>query len=252
MFIRSAPLRLCRPTWGHITWATTLMLLGAASAAQPSGADAAAADTAVLAVVEVPKPGYAPRFMVTRKMRETIPQYASIPGLAFKAYAINRDGSAYGGLYLWDSLGEASAWFSPDWFERVSRERGTDATVRFFKVISVVDTVPGGTPPDPRSNAVASLLLLPTDSVFADASPQALAGLVAADQHAAGLLRRYRVLDHEGRMGVLSLWQDAGAARLLMTADMEAEAEWFDTPILLPRTRPSNPTFRHGEGEPAQ
>lgn len=151
MFIRSAPLQLCRPTWRHITWATTLMLLGAASAAPPAGADSATADTAVLAVVEVPKPGYVPRFMVTRKMRETIPQYTSIPGLAFKAYAINRDGSAYGGLYLWDSLGEARAWFSPDWFERVRRERGVDATVRMFQVISVVDTVPDGTPPDPAA-----------------------------------------------------------------------------------------------------
>ena len=199
-----------------------------------------APEAAVLAIVEVPRPQHVPGFAIRRKMRESIPEYEGLSGLEFKAYSLARASGSYGGLYLWSDGDSAHAWFSPDWFERVERERGVTPKVRFFRVLSIVDTVPGGTPRDSRSKTVASLLMLSPKSVFADFSSQSLQGFVAADQHVPGLLRRYRVMDADGRSGVLSIWQNAAAAKSLMNNSTESEAEWFDTPILLPSILLSN------------
>jgi hypothetical protein len=221
--------------------ALSLAIAGAAwGAPQPEGAQGTAPDAPVLVIVKVPKPWYAPRFVVVGKMRDTIPQYATLPGLAFKAYSFAQSDGAFGGLYLWKDGASASAWFSPGWFERVQRERGTTAEVRFLKVTSAVDTTPGGTRADPDSPAVATLTRAASAGSATPPGPEALDALLAADRRVPGLLRRYRLLDDQGRAGVLSLWRDAAAARQQLDAASQAAAEWFDTPILLPSASPSN------------
>jgi hypothetical protein len=212
-----------------------------AATAQALGDERLTADAPVLAIVKVPKPWYAPRFVVTGKMRDTMPQYAALPGLAFKAFSFAQADGAFGGLYLWKDAASARAWFSPAWFERVQRERGVTAQVRLMQVVAVVDTVPGGTPTDPDSPAVATLTPGTAGGTAAAPSPEALEAMRSADQRVPGLLRRYRVVDNEGRAGVLSLWRDATAARQQMDAAVQAASEWFDTPILLPSTLPANP-----------
>ncbi len=216
----------------------SLATAGTPAAAQPVGAERLSADAPVLVIVKVPKPWYAPRFIVTGKMRDTIPQYAALPGLAFKAFSFAQADGAFGGLYLWKDASSARAWFSPPWFERVQRERGVAAQVRFLQVVAAVDTTPGGTPADPDSAAVATLTL-PLQLSTA-ATSESLQALLAADKRLPGLLRRYRVVDEQGRSGIFSLWRDTAAARQQLDAATQASAEWFDTPILLPSTLPSN------------
>jgi hypothetical protein len=218
------------------------MTLAAATTvtAQPLGAERLSADTLVLAIVKVPKPWYAPRFVVSGKMRDKMPQYAALPGLAFKAFSFAQADGAFGGLYLWTDAASARAWFSPAWFERVQRERGVAAQVRLMQVVAVIDTVPGGTPTDPDSPAVATLTPGTAGSSAAETSPAAPHALLEADKRVPGLLRRYRVVDDEGRAGVFSLWRDATAARQQLDAPTQAASEWFDTPILLPSTLPAN------------
>jgi len=225
--------------------ALSLTMAGTAPAkAQPVGAQGLASGTPVLAIVKVPKPWYAPRFVVASKMRDTIPQYATLPGLAFKAFSFAQADGAYGGLYLWADVTSARAWFSPAWFDRAQRERGATAQVRFLQVVTAIDAAPGGTHAEPESRAVATLAFGALSSAVERPAPDALAALLAADQRVPGLLRRYRVLDDEGRSGVLSLWRDDAAARQQMDAASQAAAEWFDTPILLPSTLPSNQPHR--------
>lgn len=50
--------------------------------AQPVGGDGFASGSAVAAIVKVPQPWYAPRLVVTRKMRDTVAQYRALPRLA--------------------------------------------------------------------------------------------------------------------------------------------------------------------------
>ncbi|HZF79905.1 MAG TPA: hypothetical protein VEZ89_08940 [Rubrivivax sp.] len=195
------------------------------------------AQTPVLAIVQVAKPWYAPRALVVSRMRDTLPQYANLPGLAFKAYAIAQADGCFGGLYLWKDIASARAWFTPAWFERVQHERGVAGRVRFMQIVSVVDTVPGGTPTDTDSAAVATLAMQAAGG--AGSGPEVEA-LVNADKQVPGLLRRYRVVDDAGHAGVLTLWRDATAARRQLDAATQAAAEWFDTPILLPSTQASH------------
>lgn len=222
----------------------TALSLGTADApaatAHPAGAPGLTLRTPVLVIVKVPKPWYAPRFMVVSKMRDTMSEYAALPGLTFKAFSFAQADGAYGGLYLWTDLSSAGAWFSPAWFDRVKRERGATAQVRFLQVVAAIDTGPGGAPADPDSPAVATLTLPSAGNASALPQPIALDALLAADQRIPGLLRRYRVLNDEGRPGVFSLWRDAAAARQQLDAAEQAAAEWFDTPILLPSALPSN------------
>ena len=214
--------------------------------AQPVGGDGFASGSAVAAIVKVPKPWYAPRLVVTRKMRDTVAQYRALPGLAYKAFSFAQADDHYGGVYLWKDLASARAWFSPEWFARVKKERGAAGEVRFFEVVAAVDTTPGGTPADPDCASVATLSTSPVPagshrSQWAGESQLAL----ATDRQVSGLLRRYFVVTDDGRRGHISLWRDQASARqwwhgMQGGPGAGMTVEWFDTPILLPTALPEN------------
>ena len=108
----------------------------------------------VLVVVKVARPWYTPNFVIRSRMRDTIPNYAALPGLTFKYFSIADDG-AFGGIYLWHDALAAQAWFTPAWFANVEQSRGSPANVRTFDVTSVEDTVPGGVQREDHSDSVA-------------------------------------------------------------------------------------------------
>jgi hypothetical protein len=82
---------------------------GANAQAQPTTGAGYATGSAVAVIVKVPKPWYAPRFVVVAKMRDTIPQYQALPGLAFKAFSFAQADGNFGGIYLWMDLTSARA-----------------------------------------------------------------------------------------------------------------------------------------------
>jgi hypothetical protein len=228
----------------------TAAALGAQAYAQPIGGDAIAAGSAVAAIVKVPKPWYAPRFVVVGKMRDTMAQYQALPGLAFKAYSFAQADGHFGGIYLWNDLASARAWFSPAWFTRIEHERGAAGEVRFFEVLAAIDNTPGGTAVDADSSSVATLSISPLPA-GADRQllTQQLQAALVADRQVPGLLRRYFVLADQGRPGQISLWRDAASARrwfngagavTARSSQADPTLEWFDTPILLPSTLPAN------------
>jgi hypothetical protein len=224
--------------------------LGANALAQPTTGEGYAAGSGVAVIVKVPKPWYAPRFVVVGKMRDTIPQYRTLPGLAFKAFSFAQADGHFGGIYLWKDLASARAWFAPAWFARVEQERGAPAEVRFFEVLAAIDNTPGGTPADPDSSSVATLSTWPAPA-GADKSrlSQQFQSGLDADRRVPGLLRRYFVVTDQGRYGHISLWRDRASAGSVadrgklgaaQSPDAEAVIEWFDTPILLPSALPDN------------
>ena len=206
----------------------------------------AAADAPVVTIVRVPKPWYAPRFLVASKMRDSIPEYDKLPGLNFKIYTIAQADGRYGGIYLWRDRSSAAAWFTPAWFARVEQERGAPGEVRFFSVLRVIDHTPGGTPIQARSEAVATLV---TVSATGDAAARAaqLRATLAAD--VGGLLREYTVIA-DGNVGSVLLWRDQAAAaqglgeawrsRASQILGVEPTVESYDVPIVLPSVLPAN------------
>ena len=42
-------------------------------------------------------------------MRDTIPQYESLPGLSYKACSFARDDGRFSGIYLWKAIGQEAS-----------------------------------------------------------------------------------------------------------------------------------------------
>jgi heme-degrading monooxygenase HmoA len=201
--------------------------------------------TPTVVVVRVAKPWYAPKALVTSKMRDTIEQYASAPGLNFKAFSFERATGDYGGIYLWKDQSSAQSWFNKEWFERVKRERGSDAFVRMFSAPIAIDNTPGGTPANPDSATVGTLVEVPLPAGIP--MEKVIAGFkeaVPTYQKVPGLLRKYFITSDKGTFGGVYLWKDEASAnvwfnqawkeRIEKTYGQPAKLEWFDTPILTP------------------
>lgn len=206
----------------------------------------------VVSVVRVPTPWYAPRALVVSKMRDTIPLYAQLPGLAFKAFSIERTSKDFGGLYYWPDGKSAKAWYNADWFERVRKERGVEGRVAMYDAPLSVDNVPGGLKGADPSSGVATLVLLRTpagvgreqiETEFRKAAP--------SYRTVPGLLRKHFIVGHDNTsFGGLYLWRDEASAqawfndawheRVRKTYGQEAAIDWFDTPILLPTRDAAN------------
>ena len=231
----------------------TLVAAALLGGAAPAGAQVASIPEGTLpivAIVRVPKPWYAPRQVVLGKMRDTIPQYAQLPGLAFKAFSFERESGDYGGVYFWRDRASAQAWFGPAWFERVRKERGSEGQVRFFDAPVSIDNRPGGTPPSNDSAAVSTLVEIPIPAgVSRERLAAEFAAAVPVYQKVPGLLRKHFTMSAEAFGGVY-VWQDEASARawfspawherVRKTYGRDARIEWFDTPILLPTRTAGN------------
>jgi hypothetical protein len=215
------------------------------SHAQAIGGNAYGPGSGVAAVVKVPKPWYAPRVVVTSKMRDTIPEYEALPGLAFKAFSVAQADGQYGGLYLWKNLAMAREWFGPKWFERVEKLRGAKGQVQFYEVLAAIDNVSGGTPLDTDSRSVASIVTIAVPpGVTRTRIGQEFQAAIPDYRKVPGLLRKYFILTDDNRFGGIYLWKDEASAkqwfndawkdRVRKTYGGEATIEWCDTPILLP------------------
>jgi heme-degrading monooxygenase HmoA len=227
------------------TVATALAIFGAPAMAQQSIGEGLSENLPVAVVVKVPSPWYAPRFLIASKMRDTIPQYQAIAGLNFKAFSFARVDGHYGGIYLWKDLAAARTWFSPQWFERVRKERGAPANVRVFEVLLALDNNPGGTPANSDSSAVATIVEIPMPAgTDKEQLAREVAAAAAEFQNVPGLLRKYLTTSAEGKFGGIYLWKDEASAsawfthswrdEILKKYGQPASLEWFDTPILMP------------------
>lgn len=214
-----------------------------AHAQEPSGP--------VVAIVRVAKPWYAPRALVASRMRDTIDQYAQLPGLLFKAYSFEQASGDFGGIYAWRDRPAAQTWFNDAWFERIRRERGVQAQVRLFDAPVSLDNTPGGAPADNDSRAVATLVEIPIPAGLPRARLEAeFATAVPAYRKVPGLLRKHFIVSDAGTFGGVYLWADEASARawfnaawhqrVSQTYGRDARIEWFDTPILLPTRLPAN------------
>lgn len=221
----------------------------------------------VVVIVRVPKPWYAPRMLVVGKMRDTIPQYAILPGLMFKAFSFEQDSGDFGGLYHWRDRASADAWFNRSWFERVRKERNVDAQVRFFDAPVTIEnlgqaevmsnTELPGNPlvwvPFPRENdskAVGTLVEIPIPAgVTRERLVAEFKAAIPTYQKVPGLLRKHFTISDQGSFGGVYLWRneasarawfgDSWHARVIKTYGQDAKLEWFDTPILMPSQDPA-------------
>ena len=88
---------------------------------------------------KLPKP-------ITREEARTIflstaLKYQGVPGLVRKVYVLSEDGSTVGGIYLWNSRGDADAMYTESWRAFVREKYNTEPLVTYFDSPVVVDNV---------------------------------------------------------------------------------------------------------------
>ena len=177
-------------------------------------------------------------------MRATMPEYANLPGLAFKAFSFERQSGDFGGVYYWRDAASAQAWFNPAWFARVKKERGAEAMVRYVDAPLSIDNKPGGTPVNDDSPSVVTLVEIPTPpGITRERLNAEFAAAVPQYQKVPGLLRKHFIAT-ASTFGGVYVWKDDASAkawfnaawheRVRKTYGEVAKIEWFDTPIFLP------------------
>jgi hypothetical protein len=126
--IMSASSRSLCPNLGALALSAAFTAAPLSAQAQTPAAGNATAEggVPVVVIVKVPKPWYAPKAVVTGKMRDTIPEYARLNGLAFKAFSFEQQSGDYGGVYYWVDAARAQ------WQERVRKTYGQDAKIEWF------------------------------------------------------------------------------------------------------------------------
>lgn len=231
--------------------AAAALLASQPATAQDRQAATATSTTPVVTIVRVAKPWYAPRSAVVGKMRDTVPQYAQLPGLAFKAFSIEKTSSDFGGVYFWKDAASAKAWFSETWYARVRKERGVAGQVVTFDAPVSIDNVPGGTPASDPSASVVTVVQIPVpEGVSRERLIGAFTSAVPEYRAVPGLLRKHFIISGAGTFGGVYLWKDEASAtawfnaqwqeRVRKTYGSDARIEWYDTPILLPTRDAAN------------
>ena len=67
------------------------------------------------------------------------PSYQKLPGLLRKHYLRAEDGSAAGGVYLWESRAAAEAVYDDAWCQRLTDRYGAPPTIEYYESPVTVD-----------------------------------------------------------------------------------------------------------------
>ena len=95
----------------------------------------------IIAITTYPLPKPMTLEEARRMFLSTAPRYQGITGLARKYYYLSQDGEVLGGVYLWNSRGEAEAVFNDSWRAFMRDKYGTDPSVEYFDCPVVVDNL---------------------------------------------------------------------------------------------------------------
>lgn len=168
-------------------------------------------------ITKVKRPWFAFRGVVVKKFIQSMPEYAAIPGLLFKAYAFTAHAPYFGGVYLWENKVSAQNWFNPGWFTRVLKTYKKPGVVLYYKV-----------------NGVQTLQTRYTTQ--GDYYTSVSIGKRAIPNDTQGLLRMYQIENEAGESGYICLWATEKAAKTYFKTD-QVQPEYFDTPVLLWETK---------------
>ena len=126
-----------------ITWMLLILtILGCGSndsfKAQKSMAGQQKDVSKMITITKIKKPWYAPKGVVVKKMKETIPVYRQVKGLVEKNYSFAEGTKDFGGIYHWTSENEARAWFNKQWFDNIGEKYGVSGQVEYYEIIEKI------------------------------------------------------------------------------------------------------------------
>ncbi|MGB7949886.1 MAG: YdhR family protein [Candidatus Binatia bacterium] len=71
----------------------------------------------------------------------TAPKYQQARGLIRKYYLLSEDGGTVGGVYLWQSRGDAEKFYTQEWKNFVKEKYGAEPSIVYFHSPVVVDNL---------------------------------------------------------------------------------------------------------------
>jgi hypothetical protein len=222
--------------------AALAMLVAVAATEAPAQApDAGDARSTSIAMVEVPRPWYAPRGVIVDRMRQSVPTYAAAPGLLEKHFTLS-DQRTLGGLYRWDARASADAFFNDAWRARILAQYGEAAAMAWFDSPLALDGPDAGAPLG--DDAVALVVRVPVPA--GTPRERIAAGFeqsAPAYRAAPGLRRKWFIITDDGRIGGVYLWSNAAAAdaffndawraRVRATYGVDADIRRFEAPLIV-------------------
>ena len=165
-----------------------------------------------ITITKVQKPAAATRDYIVQQSIVSIPEYAKMPGLLFKAYSFSEKADYFGGIYLWADKTSATNWFSTAWFERVKKTYNSPGEVNYYQVKSVKT--------------------LKTISETKGSYYMALSIGKKQVHYGDGLICIFTIIDANGKSGNITLWNNETTAREYFKENPN-NTEFFDTPVLL-------------------
>lgn len=72
---------------------------------------------------------------------ESAPNFQTVPGLIRKYFLLSEDGTAAGGVYLWQSREQAEQLYTQDFIDHLQERFGSVPTITWFESPVVVDNV---------------------------------------------------------------------------------------------------------------
>lgn len=72
-------------------------------------------------------------------LEKSVPKYDGLDGLIRKYYLVTGDNKKAGGVYFWESIDKANAWFTPKWFDYIKTKFGESPSVEYFKAPVIVN-----------------------------------------------------------------------------------------------------------------
>lgn len=99
----------------------------------PGGTPASTSGKHIATLVQIPIPQGVGNNLIVDGFAGAEDTYRNVDGLLRKHFIIGESGT-FGGVYLWDSMASAQAWFNNEWRQRVSDTYGSPPTVEWFDV----------------------------------------------------------------------------------------------------------------------
>ncbi len=148
----------------------------------------------------VPRPWYAPWFLVRSRMEKAVPEYQAVKGLTFKMFTIDPAKDGYGGIYLFSSEETARSRFSAEYIADRKQRYGDAFYAQIFRVVRVAEIQPS---PD--------VAIFDRRATVMDVEAPDAQGTFEKTLAASGLIRAYLV-EREGRFVAYHLFEDKTAA----------------------------------------
>lgn len=92
----------------------------------------------ITAIVQYRLPPSIDQQACAKHYRKIAPDFRAVPGLIRKQFIYAEDGWA-GGVYLWESRGDAEAFYSGPWLDGIRERYGMDPQIKYFHTACIAD-----------------------------------------------------------------------------------------------------------------